>query len=131
MTIKFYWRAENSVNLDATHDYSAGDTSAATNSSPSFSGTAAKYGSYGILIDSSTDRYDFNPASILSSSVSGSAGAVGMWFQYPTAIPGTALSSIFYVRGNASANDTIGILTHSGTGASNRNLTLNIRHVSG
>lgn len=124
MAITFYHRFEQQ-NLDATHDFSAGDTTGAHTNSPTYDPVAAKVGTNGLLIDAS-ERTQFLSASIMSPTV----GALAIWIQFPTAIPTTDSATPFYVQGTNS-NDYIRISTHSGTGASNRNFRLGIRNNGG
>jgi hypothetical protein len=102
MAVTFFWRCEGTT-LDATHDFSAGDTSAAANATPSISATAALVGSNGILCDSAGDRYNFAPTSIIDPA----EGAVAMLFRFPSAVPNDDV--FFLARGSASANDNINL----------------------
>lgn len=108
MALKFYWRFENSGTLDGTHDYSAGDTTATNNGSPTFDGSTYKIGSYAGSYPSASAQHRFDPASIISSGGPGgsSAGAVAFWF-YTTSGRSTDRDLFFYVRGSASSNDNI------------------------
>ena len=110
MALKFYFRFENSGTLDGTHDYSAGDTTATNNGSPTFDGTTFKVGSYAGSYPSASAQHRFDPASILASGGPGgaSAGAVGFWF-YTTSGRNTDRDLFFFARGSASANDCINV----------------------
>ena len=125
MALTFFHRFEQQ-NLDATHDKSDGDTTGAHNGSPTYDPVAAKVGTNGLLVDASGERTAFASASIVSPTL----GSVGMWIQFPTAFPTSDAAWLFYTQGT-NANDYIRISTHSGTGASNRNLRLGIRNNGG
>jgi hypothetical protein len=125
MAVTLFWRCEGTT-LDGTADFTAADNTATANNTPAISATGARIGTNGLVFDSSSDRYDFNPASI----VSPSAGALAGWFQFPSNFPGSGAASIVFVRGNASSNDHIQILTQSGSGASARNLDFIIRNAT-
>lgn len=125
MALKFFHRFEQQ-DLDATHDFSSGDTTGAHNGSPTYDPVAAKVGTNGLLIDAGGERTGFTTTSILSPTV----GSLALWFQFPTAIPTTDAAWIFYSQGTNS-NDYIRISTHSGGGPSNRNMRLGIRNNGG
>lgn len=110
MALKFYWRFENSGTLDGTHDFSAGDTTATNNGSPTFDGTTFKIGSYAGSYPAASAQHRFDPASIMSSGGPGgsSAGAVGFWF-YTTSGRLTDRDLFFFVRGSASSTDCISV----------------------
>lgn len=110
MALKFYYRFENSGTLDGTHDYSAGDTTATNNGSPTFDGTTFKIGAYAGSYPSASAQHRFDPASILASGgpAGASAGAVGFWF-YTTSGRSTDRDLFFFVRGSASSNDCIAV----------------------
>jgi hypothetical protein len=120
MALTFFWRCEGTT-LDGTDDFTAGDSTAAANNTPSISATAAKVGSNGILIDSSADGYRFAPTSIIERL----AGTVAMWIQFPTAFAATG-QVFFFARGNASTNDNISI----GVGTGSDEVRLGIRNAS-
>lgn len=121
--LTFFWRAEGTT-LDPTDDFSAGDTTATANNSPAISATGARVGSNGMVFDGVSERYDFNPASILTPG----EGAVGGWFQFPSVFPGTGSANVFLVRGTNS-NDYVRITTQSVV--SERRLTFVIRNNGG
>lgn len=125
MSLTFFWRCED-VNLDGTHDFSAGDTSATATNTPAINTTAVRYGTNGAFFDSGSDRYSFTPTSIISNT----AGAAGLWFQFPTAFPASGGAYIFYAQGT-NFNDYIRVETLTGLGASNRGLRLSIRNNGG
>jgi hypothetical protein len=77
MALTFYWRCESGT-LDGTHDYSAGDTTATNNNTPTYTTSARLVGSTGNGLDITTDaRAMFDAASIWTAS----QGAVGFWVQ--------------------------------------------------
>ena len=118
MALKFFYDAENSATLSGT-DYSSGDTTG-TNTAATFSGTAAKSGSYGIESAASTaTNILFNAASIWPSAAtpSASAGSMGLWFQMTTGSMGNALA--FGIRcSGSSTSDRIGFEGLTGAKAS-------------
>jgi len=120
MALTLYWRCEGTT-LDATHDFSAADTTAATNNSPSLDAAAAKLGSTGILINGVSERYDFAPTSIISPAT----GTVAFWFRFMNSM--VNLETFFLARGSASSNDSITI----GIGAGNDEVFLGIRRNGG
>ena len=109
-SITFWWRAENSTTLDGSLDFSAGDTTASANGSPTFDASAAKNGSYGVLVDAASERYVFTPSS--NDIISGSAGRMGAWVKCvgPT-FPGDASTGpgIIGERATATGNPRIDI----------------------
>lgn len=99
MAITFFWRCEGTT-FDATHDYSAGDSTPTSLGSPSIEAGAAKVGSNGISGPASaTSHYAFDAASIL-----GMVGSAGFWFQAVTANPATGSAYGFQVVGADTAN---------------------------
>ena len=108
MALTLFWRCEGAT-LDGSHDYSAGDAVATANGSTTLDAAAAKIGSNGILINASSERYSFDPASIISTSV----GSIGFWVRFVTSMPG-APHFYFYCRGTNS-NDYLTIAS-VGTG---------------
>lgn len=116
MALTFFWRCEDTT-LDGTNDFTASDNTATANSTPSISATAAKVGSNGILIDSSSDGYRFAPTSLIDRLV----GSVAMWFQFPVTFVASG-QTFFLSRGNASANDFIAI--GGGTGGDEVRLSI-------
>jgi hypothetical protein len=119
-TILLFWRVEGTT-LDATHDFTAGDNTAAANNTPSITGTAAKVGSNGALFDSSADSYRFNPQSP-TPIIDRTVGSVAMWFQFQTTFIGSG-QNFFFARANANANDNLTI----GGGTSGQ-IRFSIRH---
>lgn len=103
MAVTFFWRCETET-LDATHDFSAGDTTAAANATPSISATAALVGSNGALFDSVGDQYRFLPTSLISPTV----GSAALLFHFPTALAAN-IHGFFFSRGIASSNDNLRI----------------------
>lgn len=110
MALTLYWRQENSLSLDGTHDYSAGATTATTNASPTFDGTTYKIGSYSGSYPSAGAQHRFSPTSIISSGgpAGSSAGAVAFWFR-TTSGRNTDRELFFYARGSASSNDCVAL----------------------
>jgi hypothetical protein len=76
--LTFFWRCEASA-LDATHDFSAGDTSA-SGSAPTT--TAVRIGTNGCESTSNFDTKDFTATSLFPLST----GSFGYWLQYKTAL---------------------------------------------
>lgn len=99
MAITFYWRCEGTT-FNATHDYSAGDSTPTSLGSPSIAAGAAKVGSNGISCPvSATSHYAFDAASIL-----GMVGSAGYWFKAVTANPASPSVLGFQVVGTDTAN---------------------------
>jgi hypothetical protein len=113
--ITFWWRAENSTTLDASLDYTAGDNAANTNGSPSFDLSAAKNGSYGVLIDASSERYVFQPVS--NDIISGSSGRMGAWVKCVSTYPsnGTTGPTVLQERSTDTNNPRVEINFHGNT----------------
>lgn len=65
MALTFFWRYENSLTLDGTHDYSAGDTTALANSSAAFDSGIAFVGTYAGDYPTNNDYHYFDSASII------------------------------------------------------------------
>ncbi len=86
MAVTFFWRCESEA-LDATHDYSAGDTTATANGAVGISATGAKVGSNGIVTTNAADYYLLDSASIVTID----QGCFGFWIQWKTAMPGIGL----------------------------------------
>lgn len=107
MALKFFWRCEGTT-LDGTHDFTGGDNAATLNSTAAINTDAAKIGTNGLDIPSSTDYAEFAVSS--DDIISRSAGAVGFWFRVTTWGAGATL---FHAFGTA-ANDQIS-LSLSGT----------------
>ena len=109
MALTFFWNCEaEDFSSDNAYDspytgscYSAGDDIAAANGAVSLDAAAAKQGSTGILINGVSERYSFDPASIIATS----GGCVGMWIRSPTSLLNTG-ALYFYCRGT-SANDCV------------------------
>lgn len=98
MALTFFWRCEGTT-LDGTHDFTAGDNSAAAGAgSPSISSTAARVGSNGVLIDDANEYYSFDPTSILSASV----GAMACSFRFTTWLDGSTILKAFNTGASAS-----------------------------
>lgn len=76
--LTMFWRCEGTT-LDATDDYSAGDTTATLNAGATLTAGAAKSGSLGLDCDgNTTSDVAFSSASI----VNRMTGCVGMWFRW-------------------------------------------------
>ena len=116
MALTFFWRCETET-LDGTHDYSAGDTTASGNASVALSGTAAKVGSNGILVNAASKRYSFDPASIITPA----GGCFGHWFNIQSSL--TTGGQCFYCRGTNS-NDHVALETVS----NGQRVLLKLRH---
>lgn len=102
MTVQFFWRCEGTT-LDATHDYSAGDTTASATGAVSISATAALVGSNGILTVDGNDFYDFDATGIND----GTVGAIGFLFRFPSAWPSSGDVFGVSLRNSSSGNNTI------------------------
>lgn len=94
MALTFFWRCEGTT-LDGTHDFSAGDTTAAAQNSATLDAAAARIGSSGILVNASGKHYRFDPASIASLS----EGAIGFWFRV-----GGSQGTMVILRGSSETN---------------------------
>lgn len=105
----FFWRAESGT-LDSTHDFSAGDTSATSNGGVSFSATAVKVGTNGILTTNAQDYYIFDPTSIFSTS----EGAMGGWIQVTTALPSQQQAGPIVLRNSGVSNAVFSLGFDSG-----------------
>jgi hypothetical protein len=98
MAITFFWRCEGTT-FDATHDYSAGDSTPTSLGTPSIAAGAAKVGSNGISCPVSvTSHYAFDAASIV-----GMVGSAGFWYQAVSANPAAGTLG-FQVAGTDTAN---------------------------
>lgn len=104
MAITFFWRCEGTT-FDATHDYSAGDSTPNSLGSPSIAAGAAKVGSNGISCPvSATSHYSFDATSIL-----GMVGSAGWWFQVVASLPAAPSAFGFQVVGT-DTTDLISVL---------------------
>ena len=79
--LSLYWRCE-AASLDPTDDFTLGDNLAQANGGVSFSATAMRIGTNGILTVNASDWYEFAPASIFTTA----GGSFGAWMQYKTAV---------------------------------------------
>lgn len=118
MALTFFWRCETET-LDGTHDYSAGDTTAAPTSLVELSASAARVGSLGINTPSSEDYYTFDSASIFSTS----QGALGFWFNAQTWLDAAHLVWFYGTSPNdnlrietANTNEILGRINRNGIG---------------
>lgn len=107
MALRFFWTCE-STTLSTGVDYSVGDTTATASGAPAISATGAKVGTNGISTTDGLDYYTF--------STSGTAialpgeGAIGLWIQYPSSVPGAGYDYGVIVKGS-NASDYISIQT--------------------
>lgn len=95
MALTFYWRCEG-TSLDATHDYSAGDTSGALQVSAAINSTAALVGSNGLYVAEFGDSCDFTGTSITSAS----EGAAACWFRFASTISNNPALLVFKGTGD-------------------------------
>lgn len=102
-TDTFFWRCE-STTLNGTDDFSAGDTTATAVSLVELTAGAARYGSLGINTPGSADWYEFDSASIVSTT----QGAVAFRCRI-TALGGD--STIFAVYNSGAPADQISLTT--------------------
>ena len=96
MALTFFWRCEGTT-LDATHDFSAGDTTAESAFTPSIGSAAGMVGTNGIVVDSFGDQYVFDTTSGLANRL---VGSMGLLFRYSS---WAGSSVIFKVVGSSSA----------------------------
>lgn len=123
----FFWRAEGTA-LDATHDFSAGDTSATASGSVSISNTAARTGTNGILRATTTaSSYDFDATSIWPSAATpaNSVFSFAYSFQHQTSVAGNSLVMGLRAR-DGSNNDSIQVNTAASGQGAGANLILRI-----
>jgi hypothetical protein len=107
MAITFFWRCEGTT-FDATHDYSAGDSTPTALGTPSIAAGAAKVGSNGISCPvSDTSHYGFDAASIL-----GMVGSAGWWFKAVSANPASGSAYGFQTVGT-DTTDLIAVFSSS------------------
>lgn len=113
MALTFFWRGED-VNLDATHDFSAGDTIGTLASGATISSTAARIGTNGVLGAVSVgSSVTFTPAGIFpgtSTAPADSVGCMACSYQWKVAYPGGAQATGLRFRGT-SASNAIGLFT--------------------
>lgn len=93
MALRFFWGLEANSNTLGSNDYTVGSDSVASDGAgaPTFSGTAAKVGSYGLLSSAGNGNKYFStssgtvPANRL-------VGSVGFWARWPSAFPTNGLA---------------------------------------
>lgn len=118
-SVNFFWRAEGTT-LDPTHDFSVGDTTATLNSTAAINTDAARIGTNGLDIPSSSDHYSF----VISSGdlMHPGTASIALWFRIVT-FGGSFFSST--LTSNPSTNITAFL---SGTDdATGREVTLRNR----
>lgn len=122
MALTFFWRGENSLTLDGTHDYSAGATTVSAAQSATFEATSPiKVGSYSLDYPTNTDYHYLSTTSIWDTGAN-YENSFGFWF-YPTAW--TAGDKIFRFHESAAPNDYVSV-EHLGTsGTGNLRLSMN------
>ena len=116
MALTLYWRFENSLTLDGTHDYTAGDGTATANDGATFNNTQSRDG-YAGYYDGPNDYHQLDAASIAVAA----AGAVGVWVRAETWLTGTI---IWRIGATATGNNQLR-LSMSGTDGSG-NLTFRL-----
>jgi hypothetical protein len=116
VALTFFWRFQNSLTLDGTHDFSAGDTTAVASGTATFSTTQARDG-YAGFYDGPLDYHTFDPTSICSRA----AGSVGLWFHATTNWNDPVI--IFRAYGSSS-NDYVRLRLRGTNGAGNVDIGL-------
>jgi hypothetical protein len=76
MALTFFWRFQNSLTLDGTHDFTAGDSVATAVGTATFNTTQSRDG-YAGYYDGPLDNHTFAPASILVRD----QGSIAFWFR--------------------------------------------------
>ena len=89
MALTFFWRFENSLTLDGTHDFTAGDSVATVNDTATFNNTQSRSG-YAGYYDGANDYHIFDAASIAVAA----EGSVAFWVRMETWTTGTCLLRI-------------------------------------
>lgn len=123
--IKFFWRCEGTT-LDATHDKTAGDSTATMNSLAAIAAGAAKIGSNGLDVPSSNDHAKFAVSS--GDLISSSLGSFGFWFRIATF---GADASLFKAINTAASTNRIMIVMIGTNTANGRELRFNINLAGG
>lgn len=124
MALTFFWRCENSVTLDGTNDFTAGDGIATAVSAIAFSNTQSfPSGAYSVLTASGGDYYEFDCGNPTEDIYIEGAGSASFAFYITDWNTGAGL---FAFQDASSGNNHLHVQT-LGTGVADGGLTLNIR----
>lgn len=125
MPLKFFWRCEGTT-LDATHDFTAGDTTAALNSAAAINTDAAKIGTNGLDIPSSADSAQF--AVSAADLIDMNEFAIGFWLRLVDFTDG---ANVVKIDNSASSNMHFRVNQTGADTATGRELDFRLRFTGG
>ena len=117
----FFWRMEGTT-LDGTHDFTAGDSTAALNSLAAINTDAVRIGTNGLDCPTSSDHAQFDVSS--GDLISQSVGSLGFWFRLQSFTSG---ASLFRAHNTGTINNHIQVELSGTDDATGREIGLRIR----